>query len=414
MDSKPSRFSRRAPELLSVSATTAELTPEAQDLAEKLSEIHGVVGLTRESNGLHFYIACPDCLEQYGDSELVKRHLAINVDHILADVMHHCRCMKTNKVYDIRELLAMPTLEARGIRESEIKRDVLSTVSEDYLETDTMGNMVPKGPGQTVPLTALPETHPVIQFVRSRQFDPAALCEQFNASYGIKEREDVYYRKLSGGFRATPQGRLILEVLRNGVRIGWQARILELKVPQEAPVDHYYFHPYENQWVKVMTRRTSADPWEACPGFERWDPVKYATAHGARRKECLMGYDAAVQWCREHPEMPRFCFLVEGPLDAARLGPPAMAFIGKGLSTIHVDHLVAQFEAAIIIPDMDKSGEQALTRSTRLLDGHLPYTVCSLPETMADMAKDVGDLSPFLAGQFRQQWINKMRKVLNL
>src|ERR1044071_3193180 len=99
--------------LIRTSSAPAHLTPEQVTLANDLMLRHGNVRVTRESQGLHFYIACPECLED-GERELYSRHLAINVDKYMAGHNRACCCMKCGKVFAIDELTLWPPLEKRG------------------------------------------------------------------------------------------------------------------------------------------------------------------------------------------------------------------------------------------------------------------------------------------------------------
>src|SRR6266496_1106889 len=86
------------------SSAPAQLTPAEQALAEALIECHGKVRVAKESRGLHFYIPCPDCLQEDGEKELYSMHLAINVDRYFAGHNRASQCMKTGQVFPIDEL----------------------------------------------------------------------------------------------------------------------------------------------------------------------------------------------------------------------------------------------------------------------------------------------------------------------
>ena len=184
--------------------------------------------IAREFSGLHFYIACPECLEQEGSSELTKKHLAINPGKDFAGQDCCAMCMKCQEVYRVTILVSMPTLDQRGI---EYRPEVVPPQvgpNMDLLEPDGKGNLIPKGPGEVVPVTSLAEDHPAMIYLSSRQFEPMALWQQFRCSYCTKENPNLYFRRLAGGFRASPQGRLIFFADQHGVQVGWQARILEM------------------------------------------------------------------------------------------------------------------------------------------------------------------------------------------
>jgi hypothetical protein len=179
-----------------------------------------------------------------------------------------------------------------------------------------------------------------------------SLTEQFGITYCEQERDDMFYRKLSKGFRATPQGRIVFYIIQDGVVRGWQARILEM----ERDGYIWYWHPYKKQWTAVLQVMPEGKP-KPLAGYEDWDPAKYVLAHGCARNECLMGYDAAVEYRKHTGE--NWCGLVEGPLDAGRCGAPVMSTMGKFFSATQA--LLVQkagFSRVVYIADADAAGEQ--------------------------------------------------------
>ncbi len=368
------------------SSAPTELTVEQENLAHDLMQCHGSVRVAREKSGLHFYIACPDCLTNDGEKELYSMHLAINADKYLQGHTGAARCMKTDKVFMIDQLTMWPPLEKRGYRRGPERIADQAIVTANFHEEDEKGRMVPKSPGITVPLNSLSIDHPALAYLYSRQFSAVALERQFNASFCIKEREDIRYRKLLGGFKASPQGRIILEIRQNGVRVGWQARILEM----EDETHLYYWQPYREAWVPVKYRETPESPWELKEGWENWDPAKYIMAHGARRNSCLMGYDAARAFNAAARKKKRWCFLTEGPLDAARLGPPAVAVCGKSCSQAQADLLEMAFDTIIVVPDNDAAGSKLETYVNEWLAKTRQIVTAKIP----DRRHDAGQLTP--------------------
>ncbi|MCX6924205.1 MAG: toprim domain-containing protein, partial [Verrucomicrobia bacterium] len=368
------------------SSAPTTLTPDQDTLARQLMEGHGDVRVARESAGLQFYLACPECLQNEGEAELWKMHLAVGVDRYFAGKTYASKCMKCDKVYMIDELTMWIPLAQRGYPNEVHKIVDKLTITEETHEQDAAGNWIPKSPGLTVPLTGLSEDHPVIAYLRSRQFDPAALERHVRAEYCVKERSDLRYSVTSGGFKKTPQGRLILYVYQNGVRVGWQARILEMEDDQH----HYYWHPYNEKWTPVETRETPECPWTPMYGYEDFDPAKYLMARGARRNSCLLGYDAAVTFNQGRPHSKKFVMLVEGPLDAVRLGPPAIATLGKVCSEKQAEMLASAFDVVIVVPDNDDAGSKLLEYVARWIGAQRLVVKVPLPKRF----KDAGDLSP--------------------
>ena len=367
----------------------AELDNETADLAHQLSLIYGRIRVSREASGLHLYVASPACLEEDGEIELHKLHLAINVEKYLTGEDENMvgLCMKTGTPYSILDLLSRQPLDKYGY---ELKPEVqqASEINLNHLEDDGHGNMVPKSPGEVIPVYKLPHSHPAQEYLRSRNFNAIRLYQQFRLSYCERERDDVFYRKLSGGFKATSQGRLIFFIDVGGVQRGWQARILE----KEEGEFKWFFHPYSRKWVKVLRRED--DDWLPIDDrWEHWDPVKYLTSHGARRNSCVMGFDAAVAWHdRNTPaKQTRYCVLTEGPLDAGRIGPPAMAILGKSFSKNQCELICGKFGRYVYICDNDEAGVEAAAKVERKFEEVYrgsQLTVITPPEGV----KDVGDM----------------------
>lgn len=332
----------------------AAMDPEYEQLARDLSAIHGTVRITNEASGIHFYMACPTCLEEYGEDELHKMHLAFNAEkYIKAGQSSAAMCMKTEESFHLMDLLAMPPLDQRG-HVCTPKVIVKQQADEKYLEPDEHGRMVPKSPGTVVSVYSLPDTHPARMYLASRNFDVDSLTDQFGITYCEQERPDMFYRKLLHGFRATPQGRIVFYIIQDGMVKGWQARILELEHEGKG----WYYHPYRKQWVPV-TQLVPGQKANPLPGWEEWDPAKYILAHGCARNECLMGFDAAMKY-HETSTGPRWAGLVEGPLDAGRVGAPVMATMGKFFSQAQAQIIKdAQFDPVIYIADDDEPGRKA-------------------------------------------------------
>jgi hypothetical protein len=376
------------------SSAPAELTTEQRRLAEDLMRCHGNVKVSREMSGLHFYIACPECLAgEKGETELWKMHLAMNVDKYLRGNSGAAQCMRTGKVYRIDELTMWPLLETRGYTRGPAKIIDLPLISGEFHEEDEKGRWVPKGPGETIPLHSLPFDHPAIEYLHSRKFSITDLSNQFSAQYCVKERTDIRYRRLLHGFRATPQGRVVFYIYHHGVRVGWQARILE----REDENHLYYFHPYKETWMAVKTRETPEMEWMPMEGWEEWDPAKYIAAHGMRRNSILMGFDSARAWNAFHRPKRKFCFLLEGPLDAGRLGPPAVATCGKFLSEQQAAQLMAAFDTIIIVPDNDAYGSKLYEHVGQWIGVQREFVVIHPPRHR----KDAGEMTEQETKMFR-------------
>lgn len=380
--------------------TLTSIPREVLALAEQVAKIHGSVRVSREANGLHIYCASPACLERYGRSELFKKHLAINAEKALGvgdylmmrgtyDADRVARCMKTGTAYSLSELMRMEPLEKRGIRDV-VPGTVQISDSHPSLVRDAAGNLIPAPPGETIPLTQLPATHPARLYLASRRFDAAALEKQFAASWcEVELSEDAsvkrFYRRLVGGFKDTPQGRIIFNADVNGVRVAWQGRILDMVVEKE----HLYWHPYERRWVVVS--RLQGDKWVELPGWEGFDPSKYKTSLGAKRNQLVMGFDAAVAWNAKHrPHRPVFG-LTEGPLDAGRFGPPFCAILGKVFSPEQSRLVAGSARRLLYISQNDKAGLEA---RERVIAGASMFLSDIIPIQTPTPFKDPGEMDP--------------------
>lgn len=129
-------------------------------------------------------------------------------------------------------------------------------------------------PGELVGLNELDETHIAITYLRERGFD-LAMARNFDLSYCVRA---------DGRFRQA-QGRIIIPVDFDGVRVGWQGRYVGTPPPN---VPKYY----------------------TCPGMAK--------------SRILYNFDRA----RQHP----FLVVTEGVTDAWRLGEMAVAIFGHDLS----------------------------------------------------------------------------------
>ena len=131
-----------------------------------------------------------------------------------------------------------------------------------------------------------------------------------------------------------------------GVCRGWQARILEMKMRgSDGRMYHWCYNSTREEWTPVKVRMDDTvnglETWQLVHGLTKWDPPKYMTGPGTRRNLCLMGYDAAERAGKS------WIGITEGPLDAARLGPPFCAALGKSFSEAQAD-LCKPFDEVVV------------------------------------------------------------------
>lgn len=377
-------------------------------LAAALARIHGETQIKNEKKGRHIYMASPAVLLTDGRKELSSRHLSVNADRYFGlgrfarikgtyNNDNSGLCHKTNNKYLVSALLSMPPLSKRGIPDA--KTGVRISTRARHLVDDGRGNMIPDHPGETIPVTDLFPGHPAYDYLVGRRYDLKTLWAQFRCSYCLTEapmsREmERFYRRMPGDFRDTPQGRIIFYADIQGVQKSWQARIID-KVEHERL--HYYWHPYKQQWVLV--RMKLGDTWTLLPEFRdhpdfQWKPSKYRLALDSYRNEVVMGVDAAVAWnriCR--PGRKRICILSEGPLDAGRFGPPALAILGKYLSEFQAKIICREFDIVVWVGDNDKAGREGTQNVREQLAGKVKLHVVTVPEP----SKDPGELDHAVA-----------------
>lgn len=369
------------------------------ELARDLSAIHGRVMVARESSGIHFYMASPECLKTDGRIELYKRHLAVNADKYLHLGKQRCAlCMKTNHPYTIEELLNMPPLSERGIQDAPKGAVVqLAEANPDDLELDSQGRTIPKVAGDLVPVFKLPKDHPARVYLAYRDFDPLKLYQQFRLSWCEADRQDRFYRPLPLGFAATPQGRIVFHVDMLGRSHGWQARVLE--VPSDDGQHLLWWHPYEHSWFQV--KEMVDDKWVAMEDTQMLckEMPKYLFGKGQARNQVLMGLDAAIAWNRGR-QVP-VCVLAEGALDAGRAGPPGIATLGKFISEFQTEILIRHFKRIIYVADNDQAGTYA---KEKLADRLKPHPQVEL-HFVTPPGKDLGEASPAVAAALLKDYL---------
>lgn len=139
-------------------------------------------------------------------------------------------------------------------------------------------------PGICVDLNKLPETHPAIQYIRGRNFDPAELQRDWGVVYCESAPADDNGRIPGTDVVASlVVNRLVVPVYWQSKLVGWQARAT-------------------NEWHKP----------------------KYYTMPGLNKNHMLFNGDRAAKF--------RFGVVVEGVFDAFRVGARAAALLGKSLS----------------------------------------------------------------------------------
>jgi hypothetical protein len=349
---------------------TIDRASRMQEILRKLSLIHGEIRVSSEANGRHFNLTCPSCYEK-DPGEVRKKHLSINIDRYFdledngfsplpaADSWQHgvtprkkikgyAQCMKESRPYSLGELLAMPPLSERG-EPSMVPRII--EVPEAITVIDDYGRRVPLPPGDVVGFHQLPSTHPAIQYVIGRGYDPQALWQQFRCSWCIKptpedKENGIYYSNLGMGWQNTTHGRIIFYSMIGGSKACWQARYVD--------IDQKVWHPV-------------FEGWHPLPDFGDRKLLRYITSWGKNlRNQQLCGWDHVVQFSRDYHT--DFCVITEGPLDAARFPSYGLALLGKYMSPQQAE-MLRNFRRVVTAFDLDTAGFEACERAKTVLAG---------------------------------------------
>jgi 5S rRNA maturation endonuclease (ribonuclease M5) len=377
-------------------ALLQKLSKEEQRIIVRLAFIHGPIDVKLRSDGdLMVNMPCPDCLK-LSRKEFFSRHLGVDIGRkYIKEKQPWCgRCNKTSKPYNLDQLLSMPTLEHRGIKPPASR----ITICMEGINDNKAGGK-PKPPGDVIPVTLLPSNHHAIQYLNSRGFyDMMSLYNQFETSYCYKALEGQYYGRGMLGFDKTPQGRLVFFLKTDGEDKGWQARILE-KTDSEGK---YYFHPHTQSWYKHSVLVDGV--WTPLSGLEELKITKYVIGAGTLSTHTIMGFDAA---CR-HPGDA--VIIVEGVLDAAKVGPPAVSMQGKSISDIQVRMITNRYNAdgtrkfkrVAVAADNDEAGEYLKERVIHCFQSlGIPVEAVTVPKQY----KDIGEMPDREAKELLKDYI---------
>lgn len=482
---------------MKVNDSASNAPSEVLRLAKRLREAHNCpTVLTRETSGYHLYLPCPECLHTHGRRELEDPKYAINLS-MLAGLGDDYRddtanswmpaavearsnmskrreygsgiCMRTRSSkhphrFSIEELMRMSSVTERHkdiLTQASMSGAVGSAEREEMWEVDPVsGGMCPPPAGDVIPMSELPPDHPAVAYMVGRGFDPVSIQDQFRLSFCVKEypyrHKGIFYRKMPGGWKDTPQHRIIFHSLIEGVPLTWQGRLIE-KVDADE-LNRHMLHPYAggfyptssrddpsaalrsaqsegysgewvtvwdeqrggwwvHMWSHVATRANPETPWQPVPPFDelrdgvlRFKPSKYRTAKYSSRQ--LMGWDAAVTRAAADPDPIKWCVLLEGPLDGARTGPGGIPLIGSSISEENAVKLVTNFNVVFVGLDPDKAGREATEKITRTLTSvkcRAPILLAVIPLPLLT-GKDVGAHRPEEYQKIFQRALNRSRR----
>lgn len=367
-------------------------TPREVELAaRKLAKIHINVRISNESSGWHIYFPSPYALQRDGAKELNSMHGSVNMDMYLGTGdfegkprNDNCgKCHKYDKKYRLSDLLDMLPLPMRGVPGTKDAKSRIST-SKYPTTRDSKGVEVPFPAGRCQSILTLPPDHPVFEYLRYRRIDPFKLYAWTPVSFCDRElvpddRNNRYYPYYGHGFRLTSQGRLIFHGTMEGSEVIWQGRMMDVWRGDR----YYMYHPYENRYKALGRRKPDGSVFynDEKAEFVARQMIRYWSSPGAKRGRCLMGWDTAVMYdkARQEAGLPSgYVALAEGPLDAARVGPPAVAVLGKALSSDQAGIIANRFRTVVLLKQRDKASD-AFEESARRHLGRYDVTVITAP-----------------------------------
>lgn len=252
--------------------------------------------------GEYYLVNCPYCND-------TRHRLWIN--HRFAEFPWLCVCYNEGCLehQSRKDQLRLQLRLARGARLAVLPAD---TKARDPLQAA-------EWPGECVRLTALPDNHHALRYLRYRGFDPVQLAERY----------DIRYCTRCGPEWVPALGRLIIPVYWDHKLVGWQAREVERS-----------------------------------PRFAE----KYWTMPGMPRRDLLYNFDQA----RAQP----YVVICEGPTDVWRIGPSGVALFGKSASMTQVHLLQTLIDRRTpILVMLDGDAAEAAKELTRLLAETRPHGV---------------------------------------
>lgn len=382
-----------------------ELTEWQEALVEKLEKLHGPAKLARENSGLHVYIACPNCLNDasHGARELFSRHLAVNLDRFTrsgkyskltrAQADYSASCMRENqRGFSVSALLKFPSLEERGfVRPAQKPR-------AGSLEPPPSFDSIPEPGPLLIPVNELSENHVCSKYLRRRGLNPDKLWQQMGAEYCEQDVTLTFWRRFPGGLCDRYAGRLILRSFVNGKMTGWQARLID-DISEDGRERRMQIGPR----LITVQRKNKNGEWETLPDFiengmdAAREIARYLTSPGKGVRSALLpGYDAAVAWSKQTGL--RGCVLVEGPISAAKPGPPFIAVCGKTITKGQADLICAAFDKVLWIAENDEKngvrrGLEAAENAAKTFARRVKFDVMDCPGGY----KDTGDAPVYLS-----------------
>ena len=399
-----------------------ELPKSYKSLITRLLTVHFVGKLSVKPNGdIELAIPDPTLLCNDGPKEINSKHLYVNLTKYLEhEHKFAARCVKTGMIYDIDLLKTMEPLQDRKvvlgwdpkkymeIYSAHSGRLFISPLSYSNLTEDL--NDSTKDclmPGKLIPVTELKDDHPAKVYLKSRGFnDMKALYDQFELSFCSVETpqwkhlttdntEDTLRNYKVDPLGFSPQGKLIFFVKQFGVYKTWQARLIETVIGNDKFLFNWEMEDDPkgmfNKWVHAAVLNPETGKFEALnKKFKATLKRKYIICPGTLSSNCLMGFDAALEWNKKNRPNPwdqKVIGIAEGPLDAARMGPPFCAIMGSTLSLSQMKLISNNFGKLLYARDHDDAGKSMKTKLEQYLDSLIGVEVVEMeyPEQFKDL-----------------------------
>jgi hypothetical protein len=279
--------------------------------------------------GETYRVDCPRCNDQ-------KRHLYVNHAFGTKDPGSHQR---------IKMAICFRCGNATELVENAIRWQ--TTLGQRYMPEPISESEAPQDPYRSPGWCLRLDQHlqdPTVcrarQYLAERNIDPDFAGYTYGVSACVQGNPDLW-----GGAMA---GRIIVPVMHNNQHVGWQARMIG--------------DPDQGAKRSLANLR-----WVSMPG-SGW------------RSKHLVGFAQAYQ--------SSWLYLVEGPTDMLKQGPPCVGSLGQTLSHRQVSVLAQEWPkkdgGVVVVGDAQKEGGQELTaqrRSVKMLLDQLsvPVYLCPLP-----------------------------------
>lgn len=321
---------------------------------------------------------------------------------------------QTKHMFTLNELMTMPALHVRIPHLSPVSVSEMKFANTSFkLLKAPNGDSIPYPPGlEECELSGLPKNHPARFYLeQTRGYNLEALEKQFGASWCETEYPEdpyfeddddkanhtgVYYPRWAGGWKSTPQGRVVFRALKNGICYGWQARLPEF-TNEEGEL--FWYHPYSREWT-LVGKKDNDGKIQYLPDYEtdKRPPSKYRNAVGMQSGNLLFGLDHVQHYLKSIPFDKRYVVLTEGPLDAARFPNHGLAFCRAYLNPVQARILGSLAKTVVFAMDNDDKGQETRARNISVL---------------METCQNIKQISPAPAKDFGELGYTKSEQILN-